>query len=79
VESLGLIDCVDSFEDLIESLGPWRWIYVEWWQRRDSTPRPRAYEGQAKSLAAKFIENFGQFDSDVPREVMNAGPTLEGG
>ena len=38
-----------------------------------------AYDSQAKSLAAKFIENFGQLDSDVPREVMNAGPTLESG
>ena len=38
-----------------------------------------AYDSQAKSLAAKFIENFGQFDSGIPREVMESGPRLEGG
>ena len=35
-----------------------------------------AYNNQAKSLAAKFAENFKQFAVDVPQEVLDSGPKL---
>jgi len=36
-----------------------------------------SYYEQARLLAARFVENFKQFASDVPSEVLNAGPKLE--
>ena len=35
-----------------------------------------AYNSQAKSLAAKFVENFKQFATDVPQRVLDSGPKL---
>jgi len=37
-----------------------------------------AYTAEAKKLAAKFIENFKQFSSDVPGAVAESGPKLDG-
>ncbi|MBN1188854.1 MAG: phosphoenolpyruvate carboxykinase (ATP) [Dehalococcoidales bacterium] len=37
----------------------------------------RAYTREAKKLAAKFIENFKQFESDVPKSVAESGPVLD--
>ena len=37
-----------------------------------------AYASEARKLAAKFIENFGQFKSDIPRAVAESGPILDG-
>ena len=38
-----------------------------------------AYDSQARKLAAKFIENFRQFASDAPRDVLDSGPNLGSG
>ena len=35
-----------------------------------------AYDRQARSLAAKFIENFKQFSGDVPQRIIDSGPRL---
>ena len=34
----------------------------------------RAYDEQARKLAAMFVENFKRFEKDVAPEVKNAGP-----
>ncbi len=35
---------------------------------------PKAYEQQAKKLAHQFIQNFSQYEGEVPAEVVGAGP-----
>ena len=39
---------------------------------------PRAYDDQARKLAAMFVENFEQFAPDVAAEVKAAGPRVSG-
>ena len=41
---------------------------------RDTWDDPEAYDGQARRLAAMFRENFRAYTSDVPKEVVRAGP-----
>jgi phosphoenolpyruvate carboxykinase (ATP) len=41
---------------------------------RITWPDPAAYDEQAKKLAGMFIKNFEQFASEVPAEVLAAGP-----
>ena len=43
---------------------------------RSTWPDPRAYDEQAKKLAAMFVENFKQFEKDVPPAVREAGPRV---
>jgi phosphoenolpyruvate carboxykinase (ATP) len=42
---------------------------------RKTWRNPNAYDAKARDLAARFIENFKQFE-DVPEEVVAAGPQL---
>jgi len=44
---------------------------------RSSWEDSQAYDSQARMLAAKFVENFPQFASEVPSKVLEAGPRLE--
>ena len=41
---------------------------------RSTWPDPGAYDEEAKKLAAMFVENFKQFEKDVPPAVREAGP-----
>jgi phosphoenolpyruvate carboxykinase (ATP) len=41
---------------------------------RSTWPDQRAYDEQATKLAAMFVENFKQFEKDVPPAVKEAGP-----
>ncbi len=43
---------------------------------RNTWKDPNAYETKAKELAARFIENFQQFASDVPANVQEGGPRM---
>jgi phosphoenolpyruvate carboxykinase (ATP) len=44
-------------------------------QPRKTWRNPNAYDAKARDLAARFVENFKQFE-DVPEEVLAAGPKL---
>ncbi len=37
---------------------------------------PAAYDAQARKLAQAFVDNFKPFEVDVPKSVVQAGPTL---
>ena len=41
---------------------------------RDTWDDKEAYDEQAKDLAARFKENFTKFESEVDREILEAGP-----
>ncbi len=43
---------------------------------RSTWPDPRAYDEQARKLAAMFIDNFKQFADEVAPEVLAAGPRV---
>jgi phosphoenolpyruvate carboxykinase (ATP) len=43
---------------------------------RTTWPDPRAYDEQARKLAAMFIENFKAFEKDVDPAVTAAGPSV---
>jgi phosphoenolpyruvate carboxykinase (ATP) len=46
---------------------------------RETWSDPAAYDAQARLLAARFAENFAQYEPYVPREVAAAGPRVDGG
>jgi phosphoenolpyruvate carboxykinase (ATP) len=39
---------------------------------------PNAYDDQARKLAGMFVENFGEFGSNMSEEVRAAGPRVRG-
>jgi phosphoenolpyruvate carboxykinase (ATP) len=41
---------------------------------RKTWPDGKAYDEQAKNLAAMFADNFKRFEQDVPAAVRDAGP-----
>ena len=45
---------------------------------RETWDDPAAYDAQARLLAARFAENFAQYEPYVPREVAAAGPRVDG-
>jgi len=42
-----------------------------------SWPSRAEYDKRYRDLAQRFIENFGKFEDQTPREVAEAGPRLE--
>lgn len=44
---------------------------------RQTWPHDSAYDEQARRLAAMFIDNFRQFETQVGRSILAAGPLLE--
>ena len=48
----------------------------EYLNQRSTWPDKKAYDKKSKQLAKMFIDNFKQFESEVPEEVKNAGPKI---
>ena len=41
---------------------------------RNTWPDGNAYDGQARKLAAMFVDNFKQFENKTSQAIRNAGP-----